>query len=336
MNWVKVGLLEGIKPLLENRFGISTQKMRSDISTTFFTIDDPDTKCSLEEVIKILELCAHYTNCGHFGLLLADAQKQYIETFGVVGLLGQHSTNLEEALAQTLKHQQCNVKGIDWTMSKHSGYVHLILSCNENSDLCIRQTYAYTMAKVFTLLTYITAQQWQPAQVFFNFQKPDELTPWRDFFGKNVFFDREYNGFIFDKNLLHLPIVHKNRQLLSIIKDYLKLSGQSSSHDKIEQIRSQMRSMLLLNQDCTLQKIAASQNKSVRALQYYLQQHDLTYQELLVDVRYSLAKELLSLSEHRISEISTIVGFSDTAVFSRSFKNNVGMTPTQYRKKSSR
>lgn len=336
MNWVKVGLLEGIKPLLNNRFGISAQKMQSDISATFFAMDDPDSKCSLQEVIKILKLCAHYTDCDHFGLLLADYQKQFIETFGVVGLLGHHSTNLEEALAQTLKHQQCNVKGIDWTMSKHSGYVHLILRCDENSDFCMRHTYAYTMAKVFTLLTKITAQQWQPAQICFSFQRPDDLTPWREFFGKNVFFDREYNGFIFDKNQLHLAIVQKNQQLLSLINDYLKLSGQSASHDKIEQIKNQMRSMLLLNQDCTLQKIAASQNKSVRALQYYLQQHDLTYQKLLVDVRYSVAKELLSLSEHRISEISTIVGFSDTAVFSRSFKNNVGMTPSQYRKKSAR
>lgn len=334
MNWVRVGIFDGIKPLLTNYFGISQLTMQTEISSVFFSMEHPDTKCPLIEACQMLELCAHHTGCDHFGVLLAHHQKQSTELLGIVALVGQHSGTLREALAQTIRHQQHNASGVEWTLNKEAHYAHLMVSINEKTSLSLRQGYIYTMAIVFNLFTSITDHKWQPAQVCFSFPRPNNLTPWRQFFGKNLFFDMEYNGFIFEESQLTLDVSQKNQKLLSIINDYMTLSGQSPSVNKIEHIKTRMRSLLLLNQSCSLQQIAESQNKSVRTVQYYLHKHGFTYQQLLDEVRYSVAKELLSLSEHSISHIATMVGFSDSAVFSRSFKHHVGQTPSQYRKAS--
>lgn len=53
----------------------------------------------------------------------------------------------------------------------------------------------------------------------------------------------------------------------------------------------------------------------------------------IAHLREVRATELLSLSDHNISEIANQVGFSDPAVFSRAFRKWTGMSPSEYRKK---
>lgn len=54
--------------------------------------------------------------------------------------------------------------------------------------------------------------------------------------------------------------------------------------------------------------------------------------EYLTDIRINKAKILLESTNYSIEEISDFTGFSSPSYFSQSFKNNLGITPTQYRK----
>lgn len=58
----------------------------------------------------------------------------------------------------------------------------------------------------------------------------------------------------------------------------------------------------------------------------------LTYSEYITSLRIEQAKLLLRTTNMYTSEIAAKVGFLDTNYFSVTFKRNVGMTPTQYRK----
>lgn len=53
----------------------------------------------------------------------------------------------------------------------------------------------------------------------------------------------------------------------------------------------------------------------------------------LISKRISAAKELLESTDHSISQIAQIVGFSSQSYFSQSFKRLVEETPAQYRKR---
>ncbi|MBQ8596970.1 MAG: response regulator [Lachnospiraceae bacterium] len=53
--------------------------------------------------------------------------------------------------------------------------------------------------------------------------------------------------------------------------------------------------------------------------------------EYLTGVRINKAKELLDTTEYSMKEICSMVGYSDPNYFSRSFKKNVGVTPTEYK-----
>ena len=53
--------------------------------------------------------------------------------------------------------------------------------------------------------------------------------------------------------------------------------------------------------------------------------------EYLTGIRMEKAKELISTTEHSMKEICSMCGYSDLNYFSRSFKKNVGVTPTEYK-----
>ena len=51
----------------------------------------------------------------------------------------------------------------------------------------------------------------------------------------------------------------------------------------------------------------------------------------LTRLRIEHAKELLSTTQYSMKEIGVMSGYSDPNYFSKSFKKNVGVTPTEYR-----
>ena len=53
--------------------------------------------------------------------------------------------------------------------------------------------------------------------------------------------------------------------------------------------------------------------------------------EYLTNIRIDKAKELLNNTDYSMKEICALIGYSDPNYFSRSFKKNVGVTPTEYK-----
>ena len=51
----------------------------------------------------------------------------------------------------------------------------------------------------------------------------------------------------------------------------------------------------------------------------------------IINSRLKKAVELLETSDQSISDIASIVGYSSIQYFTRQFKNEIGLTPVQYR-----
>jgi transcriptional regulator GlxA family with amidase domain len=59
----------------------------------------------------------------------------------------------------------------------------------------------------------------------------------------------------------------------------------------------------------------------------------MTIIEYICRERVSLAKKLIVTSQHSLSEISALCGFTDYNYFSRTFKRIAGVTAASYKKK---
>ena len=71
---------------------------------------------------------------------------------------------------------------------------------------------------------------------------------------------------------------------------------------------------------------------SPSALQKKLAQLDSSFQDLLNQVRQSLALAYMEQARVSITEMSFMLGFSDTSSFTRAFRRWTGKSPRDYRR----
>lgn len=85
--------------------------------------------------------------------------------------------------------------------------------------------------------------------------------------------------------------------------------------------------------DVTLQEVAAKVHLNPSYLsQLFKQQMGINFVDFVLEQRMEKAKQLLSQTTLRVSEIAERVGYSDLAYFSNTYKRVTGQTPSEYRK----
>jgi AraC-like DNA-binding protein len=67
-------------------------------------------------------------------------------------------------------------------------------------------------------------------------------------------------------------------------------------------------------------------------MQRRLDEHGVTFADLLDEVRAELAKNKLVGSDLSLAEIGFLLGFSEQSSFTRAFKRWTGKTPLEYRR----
>jgi AraC-like DNA-binding protein len=83
--------------------------------------------------------------------------------------------------------------------------------------------------------------------------------------------------------------------------------------------------------DVELSSLAKRLGMSERTLQRRLGDEDLSYRDLVDDVRKKLALELMRAAEHTLQDIAFRLGYSHLASFNRAFKRWTGRSPGEYR-----
>ncbi|MBP5762621.1 MAG: helix-turn-helix domain-containing protein, partial [Lachnospiraceae bacterium] len=105
---------------------------------------------------------------------------------------------------------------------------------------------------------------------------------------------------------------------------------EESSNDAIEAAKKYIEKNYTLN--ITLEDVSREVNIS----SYYLSRifkegTGENFIDYLTKLRIEKAKELLSTTQYSMKEICAKSGYSDPNYFSKTFKKNVGVTPTEYR-----
>jgi AraC-like DNA-binding protein len=81
----------------------------------------------------------------------------------------------------------------------------------------------------------------------------------------------------------------------------------------------------------TAEEMAEQLGLSLRTLHRRLASEDFSYQEILDNMRRTVAIEFLENTHLQIDQIAERVGFSDAASFRKAFRKWTGASPTRYR-----
>jgi len=147
-----------------------------------------------------------------------------------------------------------------------------------------------------------------------------------------VTFDAAYCEICLDPEAVDQPLMGGNREIAHqndrIIEEYLAALDQADIVTRVKQIIIQT----LSSGNCSKRRVAGEMAMSPSALQQKLAQLDSSFQDLLNQVRQSLALAYMEQARVSITEMSFLLGFSDTSSFTRAFRRWTGKSPRDYRR----
>ncbi|MBT4518498.1 MAG: AraC family transcriptional regulator [Halieaceae bacterium] len=152
-----------------------------------------------------------------------------------------------------------------------------------------------------------------------------------NFFNAPVNFGAGENAIYFNKDDMFAPLPSANRELARLNDEVIITHlARLERNDVVRRVEASII-QLLPTGDCSREAVASGLNMSARSLLNKLEQRDTSYKEILENLRSVLAQQYMEQPNMPITEITFLLGFSDTSSFSRAFRRWTGQSPSDYR-----
>lgn len=195
-----------------------------------------------------------------------------------------------------------------------------------------RQDSEFTIASIFHQLNLLTGSTIKPIRVDFEHDKPANTSMHKHVFQCPIYFSQPTNRIYLSLDTLRLPVAHANERLHEALEPYLERQRQQrvTSDDILPQI-TRMIAAGMSSGTLSLVDISEQLGLSRRTLQRRLKDQGIEFSSLIEDVRRELALAYMKGSNYSVTEISLLVGYSESSSFTRAFRRWTQQSPQQYR-----
>ena len=326
--------VRSLTPVIEiiRGYDLAPEEIIAPLGFDISVLTDPkyEDRIELHKAYDLLEVVAEETGCHFLGALIGSQEK--LSLLGPIGLLMEHSPDVETALHVMLRNRRVQQELMDVRLASYGKRVSLGLTLrdytNREGARHFTEAGIYTLA---TILKIIIGPDFRADRICFAHAAPDDITPYRRLALTKVRFSEEENAIIFGKEYLSRKKRQVDEDLGQALTSYLALLRENSSDDLLTQldyiIQRQLRSG-----PCTLQLVAEELRMHPRNLQRQLKCMGTSFSEALAAYRSRHAMALLNDPALQITQIALRLGYSDATAFGQAFKKWFGKMPSEYRK----
>jgi AraC-like DNA-binding protein len=296
----------------------------------------PDALCSAERRIpygawgRLLERSAAATGQRHFGLLAGRMWR--LEDLGIVGEAVRNCATVGEALQALTAYQQLNSAGGLGFMTKCAAIVDIGYAIYYPGIEGADQVFDCVLAGAFNFLREIAGTRWLPTEVFLPHQRPDDAIHYRTLFKVTPRFDSEICAIRFPAYWLDRPVEGadpaRRRAAVQRIEE-------TTQPQLLQQAMRALR-LLLLSGNSSGDNLADMLAMHRRTLNRRLRAEGTTFQQVLDDVRFEAARQLLAVSDLALDDVAAAIGYAGISPFMRTFRRWSGMTPGEWRRRAHR
>jgi AraC-like DNA-binding protein len=251
---------------------------------------------------------------------------------GVVGRLARHAPSIGSALDAFTVHQHLNSAGGFSYLLRRGEYVDFGYAIYERTPIGAAQMYDATLAAGMNILTELAGPGWKPYEVLLPHAKPQDPAQYRSFFKVMPRFDAEVCALRFPARDLARAVQGADADEYRRAERLVHAAG---SPDFLQQVYRGLR-LLMLNNRHSGDDLAQSLAMHRRTLNRRLKAEGTTFQRVLDDVRFEVARDLLSNSHVPLDDIAATLGYAAVTPFMRTFRRWSGTTPGQWRRSASR
>ena len=258
-----------------------------------------------------------------------------MEHWGAFGAYVSGGYSLQEGLARTVAAQRYHTSHDDLAFAisgQEFAFIHR--SALKNAAGYAHFAPAAVLAILDVFKSYL-GPQWAPSRIEFDIPAPRVVSAFEETFRTSVVFDRRELRIVAPvEELLSHSLSRESRRPISL-SDVRRSMLAEAPKDVPSVVRELVRASLHnVEVPTTLESVAEKIGLGPRTLQRRLGAENLSFRELLNDVRTERATELLSETGAPIVDIAVELGYSSATHFTRAFRRATGRLPSRIRKEA--
>ena len=326
---VRIGTAMGIPQALCS-LGFDPDELLAEGGFDPHIFDDPDNLISFTTRSRLIAYCAAKTQCEHFGLLIG--RQMGIYSLGLVGLLMRYSPDVGTALNNLVRYFHLHAHGVSTYLEVRGSSAILGFDIHHSGSMASNQTADAAIAIMLNCMRELCRPGWKPTEIWFMHSEPQNLEHFRSFFRVRLRFNAEQHAIVFHASTLTVKLPEVHSDLRRMVQKQIDLLESRHGGDFPEQVRSVVRAALH-SEDVSADRVAALFSIHPRTLNRHLSNYGIRYRELVDEIRFELARQMLSDSHLEVGEIALILLYADARSFIRAFKRWSGETPARWRRR---
>jgi len=290
-------------------------------------LDDCENWLPGEKILSVLDETAERAQRDDFGVLLGEFRS--FASLGPVSLLLKHESTLRDVIDSIIVHRRLINELIHLRLDDDGEVCRLswglVPGLQSSEGVNLLATIAYR------ILVRSTAIAWQPECIHFRHRPPQHSAAFTRVFDCALEFDSEFDGMSFASKSLASTNAYADPELAAHARRLLSLIPDSGRPESVTDRVKGMVPLLIPTGQADAGNVARCLGISVRTLQRLLKSEGETFSGLVNACRRELSVRYLTRSNHSITDISELTGYSTPGAYSRWFVCEFGMSPGKWR-----
>ncbi|TDF39298.1 AraC family transcriptional regulator [Alteromonadaceae bacterium M269] len=305
------------------KLGISATQLLEESALTIEELEDDST----DKHLRLWYAADVLLNCPEIGLRVGMRSDPNYR--GIVGHVFLKSKNLRTALINIIKHYEILVTYMSMQLTTDSKYAYVRFTYLKGDFH--RYGIDHMIGAFVHWVNAFSKQKIQYEKVTYQYSRPSNVEPYRKSYGCRLEYEHTDNLIVFPVSCLEIENPDYNEYLHSILLEHADtmLQQVSVNIDFIERVKNTILKDLsrgTYSAEC----VASSLNMSKRTYQRKLTQENQTHQQLLDEIRHSVAINYLEQPHYRLKRLPAMLGYADSKGFYRAFKRWTQCTPSEY------
>jgi AraC-like DNA-binding protein len=321
----RVGSLFAL-PALIREVGVDPASMLAAVGLAPDALDSPDNVVSYPALGRLLGEVAHAADCPHFGLLAG--RLFHLAHVGVVGELVRNAPTVRTALKGFMLHQHLNSGGGLVFLVERGAFVDFGYAIYHPGLTPLRPIYDCVLAYCLNTMRELCGPGFVPTQALLPYSRPANHRHYANLFGVHPTYDAEICA-------LRFPARWLDRRVDGADPERRRVALQAAEHAAPADLRQRVYRalrLLLLHGRNSGDDVAEVLAMHRRTLNRRLHEMGTTFQQVLDDVRFEAARQLLCESSLPLDDIAAALGYAGVSPFMRTFKRWTGTTPDKWRR----
>lgn len=285
-------------------------------------------RISAESQSKVFEYAAEAVDDGAFGLHLAEDASP--REAGLLFYVMSAAGNLGEALAHFSRYSRIVNETLRVKLVPAPGGVAADIAFVGFSRCSAKQATEFGVAVTIKALREIVGWKIHPTHISFVHGRNSDLRSFERFFGCSVEFGASCDRFAFSHETLNLPLVTGDRYLLETLQPICDEAAKERG-TLIGTLRAMVENevqTLLPNGEMSKISVAQTLGLSARTLTRRLADEGTTYEQVVDELRRSLALQYIKEQGVSLSQIAWLLGYEGSTSFNHAFRRWTGRSPS--------